>query len=256
MTPMYETTPVFAITSDVDWASEDAIAIQQEIFDRHDVHATYFVTHASARLRALDAAGRVDLGVHPNFLAGSSHGNSFDEVITTVLGFAPDARSYRCHKYFDVSDVAHAFRARGFRYDANLCTNLQPGIAPIRHESGLTRFATYYEDGTHYWHRHAWRFSDFAEDFSSPGIKIISVHPMVTAMNVTTVEYWAELRQRFLRTEWVSLPEDVLRQSRCPEPGPVLFLEDMLAFVRRRGFPLLTLDELDQRFGVPAGHPR
>jgi hypothetical protein len=249
MTALYERAPVFCITSDVDWASEDAIAIQQAILDGHGIHATYFVTHASAELARLYAGGRVDLGVHPNFLAGSSHGNSFEEVISTVLSFAPESRCYRGHRYYDVSIVAHMFRERGFEYDANLCTNLQTGIAPIRHESGLIRFATFFEDGTHFCSRQSWRFTDLAEEFARPGLKIISLHPMVQAMNVTTPEYWAELKRRFPPDEWLRVSRSTLMAHRASGPGPLEFLDDLLTFVKRRGFPVMTLDELYRHCG-------
>lgn len=248
MSALYETTPVFCVTSDVDWASEDAIAIQQDVFDRHGIHATYFVTHRSERLARLHADKRVDLGVHPNFLPGSSHGEGFTQVIDTVLAFAPEARTYRCHRYFDVSDVAHEFHRRGFRYDANLCTNLQTGLAPIRHESGLIRLPTFYEDGTHFWNRQAWRFRDFEDVFASPGLKIVCVHPMITAMNVTGVEYWAELKRRFPPHDWIRMSADDLRGARRAEPGPTEFLEEMLDFVARRGVPVMTLDQVYERF--------
>lgn len=247
--PAYKSEPIFAVTCDVDWASEDAIRIQQGIFDEHDVRATYFVTHESPILRELFQAKRIDLGIHPNFLPNSSHGETFEEVLDTVLTFAPESRCSRSHRYFDAAPVTQSLVKRGFRYDANLCTNLQKEIAPIRHESGLIRFPCFYEDGTHSWQRLGWDFADFKGLFTLAGIKILSVHPMTIAMNATSQDYWAELKRKFPPQKWIQMEAKELAANACREQGPKNFLEEMLAFIKKSGFQTMTMDELYQHFG-------
>jgi len=247
---LHKVEPVFCITSDVDWASEDAMQIQQDIFDTYDIRATYFVTHNSPLMREWFQRGRVQLGIHPNFLPGSSHGNSIEEVIDTVLTFAPGAKCFRSHRYFDATPATHALVKRGMLYDSNLCTNMQQGIEPIAHESGLVRFPCFYEDGgTHFEWKRPWNFSAFAETFSQPGIKIISVHPMITALNVTTSAYWIELKNKFSPDRWIQLSKEELERNACREPGPRQFLTDLLEYVKRRGFPIMTMEGLFQNFG-------
>lgn len=242
------------MTSDVDWASEDAIRIQQSILERYEVHATYFLTHESAYLRALADSGRIDTGIHPNFLPGSSHGESFDEVIDCVTKLAPTARCFRSHRYFDVTDVTHRLVDRGFLYDSNVCTNLQPGIAPMRHESGLIRFPTFYEDGTQMYTPRGWVFTRFADLFKSPGLKVIGIHPMVTALNVTNPARWAELKRLYPPERWIQIGASDLDRERSAEIGPAVFLEQLLRMIRKEGLPLMTLDQLYQQFG-DVGHP-
>jgi hypothetical protein len=246
---IYETEPIFCITSDVDWASEDAIQIQQDVLDKYNVCATYFVTHDSPLLNKWDQEGKIQLGIHPNFLSGSSHGDSIDQVIDTVMKFAPNARCFRSHRYFDVAPMTHALVNRGILYDSNLCTNLQQNITPIAHESGLIRFPCFYEDGTHFGWRRIWNFSQFTETFSHPGLKIISTHPMITALNVTTPEYWAELKVKFPPEKWIKLSARELYLNACKEPGPKNFLEDILDYVRQKGFKIMTMEELYQKYG-------
>ncbi len=64
-----------AITLDVDWAPDFMIdAAAQALVDR-EVKATWFVTHASPAVERLrEHPDLFELGIHPNFLAGSSHG--------------------------------------------------------------------------------------------------------------------------------------------------------------------------------------
>jgi len=250
--PLYETEPVYCVTTDIDWASEDAIEHQQEIFDAFDVEATYFVTHDSALAAGLHEAGRVQLGVHPNFLPGSSHGDSVEEIVRTVMSFAPDARCFRSHRYYDASPATEALVEAGIVYDSNLMTNLQPNIHPITHESGLLRFPCFYEDGTHNKWQRPWEYQLFAEVFRQPGIKILSVHPLVTAFNCTSSANWAELKTRFPPDEWRILSLDTIREYADESPGPERFLQDLLTDIRERDAVVMTMDELYTNFAPAA----
>jgi hypothetical protein len=246
---LYQKGPVFCVTSDVDWASEDAIRFQQGILDGYRVVPTYFMTHHSPVLNEWHAEGRVHLGIHPNFLPGSSHGSTFEEVIDTVLQFAPQARCFRSHHFFDTTAITHALAARGFEYDSNLCTVLQERIVPIRHESGLIRFPCFYEDGTLSWQREGWQFDDFAHLFRTPGLKIINIHPMTTALNAPNPEFWGAMKKKFAPAQWLQLTAAELSANRWLGSGPIAFLRDALTFIRANRYPLMTMEELYQNFG-------
>jgi Polysaccharide deacetylase len=250
---LYEEEPVYCVTTDVDWASEDAIAYQQRIFDDFDVTATYFVTHASALTESLRREGKIEVGVHPNFLPGSSHGDSFDEVVRTVLSFAPGARCFRSHRYYDASPATETLVEAGILYDSNLMTNLQQGIQPIAHESGLVRFPCFYEDGTHNKWRREWDYARHMDDFRRPGIKVLSVHPLVTAFNCTSSGRWAELKSMFTSEQWASLTIDVISSHASDESGPERFVVDMLTDIRSRGAAVMTMEELYTQFAPDGG---
>jgi len=247
--PAYLDEPIFCFTSDVDWASEDALQIQQDIYDRYGIQTTYFVTHKSPLLERWHKEGKIQLGIHPNFLPGSSHGNTIDEVLDTVMKFAPRARCFRSHRCFDVAPVTDALVKRGLLYDSNLITNLQQGISPLKHESGLIRFPCFYEDGIHFKWRRRWDFREFEKIFNQPGLKIISHHPMITAMNVTTAEKWGILKTKFPPGVWIKMSKEQLLENACREPGPKNFLEDMIKFVLENKFSIMSMEELYQNFG-------
>jgi len=243
--------PIFCFTSDMDWASEAALNIQQAIYDEFAVTPTYFVTHRSGLIEKLRAENRIELGIHPNFLPNSSHGNSFEEVIDTVLKLVPDAKAFRAHRCFDVAIVTDMLFGRGILYDSNLITKLQPGLAPILHESGMVRFPCFYEDGIHFKWKLSWDFAAYRGLFDSPGLKIISAHPMITAMNVTTADCWAALKRKFPPARWIKMTEEELEQNRCAGPGPAEFLKNIIRHALDRDYPILTLDELYNRLGRP-----
>jgi hypothetical protein len=65
------------LTLDIDWAPDAAIDFVAEILVSRGVKATWFVTHDSPGVRRLRARPDLfELGIHPNFLPGSSHGRS------------------------------------------------------------------------------------------------------------------------------------------------------------------------------------
>ena len=246
--PIYKTQPVFCFTSDVDWASENALLIQQEIFDRYNIKAAYFVTHESSLIRKWHSEGKIEIGIHPNFLPGSSHGSTFDEVIDTVMKLVPDARCFRAHRCFDVTPITHELVRRGLLYDSNMVTNLQQDLAPIEHESGLLRFPVFYEDGTHFEWRRSWDFSQFHDIFSQPGIKVISTHPMITALNVATPENWISLKGKFPLKRWIKMTAEEINENAPKDNGPKKFLDDMIKFIRQENMPVMSMEELYQNF--------
>lgn len=210
---------------------------------------TYFVTHQSPLLEKWHRERKIQLGIHPNFLPGSSHGNTINEVIDTVMKYVPEARCFRSHRCFDVAPVTDALVKRGLLYDSNLITNLQQGISPIKHESGLIRFPCFYEDGIHFKWRRSWDFTGFEKIFSQPGIKIISPHHMITAMNVSTAEGWGNLKAKFSPETWIKMSKEQLLDNAYQEQGPKNFLEDMIEFVLKNKFPIMSMEELYQNFG-------
>jgi len=246
--PIYKNKPVFCFTSDVDWASEDALAILQGIFDHYDITATYFVTHDSPSIKSWHKEKKIEVGIHPNFLPGSSHGNSFNEVIDAVMKFAPDARCFRAHRCFDVTPITHELARRGILYDSNMVTNLQQELMPIKHESGLLRFPVFYEDGTHFEWRQSWDFKEFTDIFSQPGIKVISAHAMITALNVPSPEFWNQLKVKFPPDKWIKINSTEIAENAFEGPGPKKFLQDMIEFVHRNNMEIMTMSELYQNF--------
>ena len=56
-----------------------------------------FATHKSTLIDSLAASGAVEVGLHPNFLPGSTHGRDLKSVIAHVCELYPRARCFRSH---------------------------------------------------------------------------------------------------------------------------------------------------------------
>ena len=62
-----------ALTFDIDWAPDWAIDLTAGILREREVRATWFVTHESPAVdRLREDSELFELGIHPNFLPGST----------------------------------------------------------------------------------------------------------------------------------------------------------------------------------------
>jgi ubiquinone/menaquinone biosynthesis C-methylase UbiE len=233
--------PVFDFTTDIDWAPEWAVRDLLAMFDREGVPLTPFLTHESPALRErYDAPGmRQRVGLHPNFLPGSSHGAAPEAVVQYVCGLWPEAVSFRAHSFFDNTHVAAAFAVRGFRYDSNLCLFLQPDCAPLQHASGMVRFPVYWEDDVHYSKGLPYELSVVRDELDRPGLKVINVHPIVLALNVPSAEFYAANKHLNKCAD-----AEAGRQAAFAGKGAHSFVAELLQYVKRKGHRTAYLDDV------------
>lgn len=130
-----------AVTVDVEWAKEDDIKAIFALADAHSVPLFPFVTHESAFLKQRGGAQ----GIHPNFLLGSTQGNTEDEVIEECFRLVPNARAFRSHCFYSHTRLLWAMAERGIMADANLLSYLQYR-QPFKNAGGFTTFPTYWSD--------------------------------------------------------------------------------------------------------------
>jgi hypothetical protein len=222
--------PVFVLTSDVDWASEYCVESLLAFAGDRGITPTIFATHRSAALAAAASQGRADLGIHPNFLPGSTHGSAPADVIRHCLEFAPNTPVSRSHAFVDGTHIAVALRDAGIKVDSNLCLYLQPGIGPLRHWTGIVRLPVFWEDDVHWMCGGSWRFSDHESAFFTPGLKIINTHPFNFTLNLADGASY--LSAKSLLNGLTSIQAQGVRN---PNAGTATFLAELCDAVARRG---------------------
>ena len=233
--------PVFCFTSDIEWSPEWAILEMLALFGRYSVPLTPFVTHRSDCLwqRYGSADMRPRVGLHPNFLIGSTHGDTTEEVMECVCKLWPEATSFRSHSFFDHSHVTDGFFARNFKYDSNLGLFLQPDCVPLRHNSGLIRFPVYWEDDNHWRNELPFELSIVKAEFEKPGLKVFNVHPLILAINTPNGEYYEANKRLYNSGE-----EKGWQKAQYEGKGVYTFLEEVLKFVTNRGYSTVYLHDL------------
>jgi ubiquinone/menaquinone biosynthesis C-methylase UbiE len=231
--------PIFCITSDTDWASDYAITDLVHSLAAFSVKPTVFATHKTDVLDQLVNDERIDIGLHPNFLPGSSHGSTTPEVIEYVCSMYPQARTYRSHSFFSNSHISAEMWRRGFRYDSNLCLYMQPNLIPLREATGIVCFPVFWEDDVHWANaerEEMWDVDKHLPFFLSPGLKILDVHPIHFALNVPNQEYYDEVRPHIQTVNDQSL--------RFKGDGVRTFVMRLIETLSKQGHRFYTLGEL------------
>jgi hypothetical protein len=237
--PDWRKEPVFALTSDTDWASKFAIDRLIDFTTEAGIAPTIFVTHKSARLEAEAAKGTVELGIHPNFLPGSSHGADVDAVVAHAMALAPGTRLWRSHAFVDGTHVALKLHQAGIRIDSNVCLYMQQNLVPLEHWVGIRRFPVFWEDDVH-WHRGGrWDFAGYRDAFFTPGLKVVNVHPFIYALNIPSEAIYQSVKSNITK-----LDAESAGRLRWAGPGPADFLAALAAAVRAQGLRWHTLSEL------------
>ena len=239
---IWDEEPVFCFTSDIDWASEDAIQLFFQEINPSAIKLTTFVTHKSEVIEDFKNKGEIELGIHPNFLPGSSHGNDFRSVIESTLKFAPNAKSFRSHRGFDVTDITHLLFEYGIEYDSNIVAIFPDGCRPIVHESGLVRFPIFFEDGTHLYNQLDLDLAKFTKWFKRPGVKILSFHPMNFVINTPEIKYMRFIKDSHSREEYANLSIKEINELRYQGKGITSLCKEIINFTHN--YKIMSLSEI------------
>ena len=230
--------PVFSFTTDLDWASEYCISELLTTLVDFDVKPTVFVTHESQVIAEFERNELIELGVHPNFLKGSTHGTTYEQVIDHVFKLAPSAEVYRSHCYYDNFHVTKLMYDRGIRLDSNLCLHLQPNIQPLYHSGMMKRVPVFWEDDIAFRQPVPnWDLESQLEMFLSPGLKVLNVHPFYFATNTPTNEHYLRKKsevQTLRKGDTSSIHSGA---------GTKQFVLQLLKFLKQRRIKFVLLSE-------------
>ena len=105
----------------------------------HDVRATFFVTHESPALQRLkDRPDLFELGIHPNFLPGSTHGHEHWRCTRALHGVGPFGDQHEdalpASIDTDLSESDHRTPPSILKYRCS-CQGFDP-IMPFEHRYG------------------------------------------------------------------------------------------------------------------------
>ena len=214
----------YGITLDVDWAPDCAIEEAASSLIRHGVKATWFITHDSPALGLLRQHPQLfELGIHPNFLAGSSHGNEIPEVLDHVMSIVPEARSLRTHDLYQSSRMFRTVLQRTpIQIDMSLFLQGQTGSEPFVFslaEGNLTRIPYFWEDDIEAARSQPnWN----AASYLGPGLRVFDFHPIHVALNSSDMNAYERLKAEVPQLSRCS-PEQLARHRHSGAGGGELF---------------------------------
>ncbi|MBU0985471.1 MAG: hypothetical protein KKA42_16480 [candidate division Zixibacteria bacterium] len=189
------------ITLDIDWAPDFVIDAVADILIRRGVKASWFITHDSPAVRRLMTRPELfDLGLHPNFLPGSSHGNTVTEVFASLLRILPEARSMRTHGLVQSTTILAEAAEIGITIDVSIYMPHATHLAPHHFRmtdsnGGLVRIPYYWEDDIETLRQdRTWRVEP--RTMALPGLKVFDFHPIHVFLNTDTLTDYTELKRQ------------------------------------------------------------
>jgi ubiquinone/menaquinone biosynthesis C-methylase UbiE len=237
----FQERPVFCFTTDIEWSPESMIKELVDTFDGRGIPLTPFVTHDSPTIKEKYGQGdkRLHVGLHPNFLSGTTHGDSPERVIDNVGKLWKDAISFRSHSFFDNTHITDEFAKRGFRYDSNINLFLHNGGLPLIHNSGLLRFPVYWEDDTHFDRQLPFTLDYLKRHLDAPGLKVFNIHPLTFSLNVPTSQYYRDHKHLYN-----SQDDETWRKFAFTGQGVRTLVEAVLDYVTAQGYRTAYLYDL------------
>jgi hypothetical protein len=221
------------VTLDVDWAPDFVIDYVSGLLIEKKVKSTWFITHDSPAIERLRQCPELfELGIHPNFKPGSTHGDNPQEVIAHCLSLAPKAKSLRTHSLFQSTPILDLIiKETPCTYDVSLFLPHTPCLRPVvyvRDVGRLIRIPYIWED-------------DFETSQSKPiwqiepllaigqGLKVINFHPIHVYLNSKNLENYASLLQS--GGNYADLTEDLASLYVNPEVGTRTMFFETLDFL-------------------------
>jgi hypothetical protein len=187
----------FIVTLDVDWAPDFVIDDVAAILVASGVKATWFITHQSpALVRLRNHSELFELGIHPNFLAGSTHGDHPRGIVDHLLAIVPDAVSARSHAVFQSAHILHLLlKETPIRVDSSILLPEMEHIRPVAHWIGsecLVRVPMFWtDDYVLSSRRQQWAVDDY---LNVPGLKVMDFHPIHIFLNSASGEAYSNLK--------------------------------------------------------------
>ncbi|MBF0490448.1 MAG: hypothetical protein HQL15_07485 [Candidatus Omnitrophica bacterium] len=237
------TGPIFCLTSDTDWASDFAIEDLISTARSFNIKPMLFATNQSQVLEKHLNSDTIEVGLHPNYLLGSTHGQDIISVTDHIMRLFPRATAYRSHCFYYQYAVEAEMTKRDIRYDSNMCLYLQPGIVPLRRVLGVVAFPVFWEDDTHWYNQATWNVDSYLPYFLTPGLKILNVHPFFFTSNIPNQEYYGKIKG-FIQTASAQNIQDL----RYKGQGVRTFVLDLLKVLTDQGHRFYSFSELCSKF--------
>jgi hypothetical protein len=191
------------ITVDIDWAPDFVIDSVAERLITYQVRATWFVTHASPAIERLrQYPDLFELGIHPNFLPGSTHGGTTETILTHCMRLVPTATSMRTHALIQSSPLLIKIMTQTpITTDVSLFLPYASFLHPVEfwwQHRRLVRIPYFWEDDLEM-ERFipSWHLTPLLQ--IGEGLKIFDFHPIHIYLNSARMEPYQSLKQRVPR---------------------------------------------------------
>ncbi len=218
----------YHLTFDIDWAPDFAIDELRIKLLESNCLATFFVTHPSDTIEDLVKDGH-NVGIHPNFLPGSSQGKDEMSIIEYLLKLCPNATSMRTHALVQSSPLLYDI----FKNFPQLEFDLTMFMYRFPH---IEKFDWIYDDVKFKRINYNWEDdvaffdNDFSWDLESISTKqtIFDFHPIHVALNSSDMSSYRALKEKMGAAGLQDVSPKDVKDSRSNKLGAATLLADLL----------------------------
>jgi len=226
-----------AITFDIDWVADEVIQYTVDFLDKYRVKATFFATHWSSYLEALDSS-RYEISLHPNFERDSDY-NDYTKTIKALKALYPEAIGVRSHLLFQSGPLLQVFIDNGLSYESNAFVLLVAGLRPYHYFKKLVSIPCYWGDDWHYLAGLDFELSRLR--VNKHGLKVYAFHPIHIFANTISDNHYLSFKQ------YLHEP-DTLQKYRHKGRGIGTLFEDLLQYLSRNRLETYTCKEIYEEY--------
>lgn len=241
------------ITLDMDWAPDWMMQPWVDYLREAQVKATWFATHSSPLVQEIEKDPLFEVGIHPNFLAGSTHGETEDQVLQQLSDWFPRAQAVRSHSLHHSERLLEKMTAEyGIQVDCSsfqqACSHLQPHQVYFAEEGArLVRLPHFFQDNMHcHLPERSWTFSDAC--FHKKGLKIFDFHPVHLILNSADQSAYQRFKAQYSLSEVT--PEMIKVIEHKGLGGRSLFLELVEFLADKKTYTISQVAEIFKKQNV------
>lgn len=247
------------ITFDIDWAPDWCIKLCSDICASQGVKATFFVTHTTSHVDELRKQRSLfEIGIHPNFLSGSTHGETPRQVLDYCLAIVPESTSMRTHSLVQSSRLFELIAEEypNITTDVSLFLPLHQSLQVVPTYYGqlsrrIARIPFFWEDDVAFvWPDWQWDRSIGTEHV---GIRIFNFHPIHVALNSENSARYEELKKRLGRVPLWEVTERQVKDLVNQGGGARSFLQSLVRALPPGRFN--TVAEMSSRAMIQVDSP-
>lgn len=187
------------LTFDTDWCPDWAIEEIANLLVQKNIKSSWFITNDFSALSDLLQNPLFDIGIHPNFFPGSSHGSEPREILKFLKTLAPESKIVRSHSLYS-SERHLQIMADEFEITHD-CTLYLPGADEIRQHrlkygdegKEIIRAPHFFQDNM-YFINNSGSFSLQDSFFNTRGLRIFNFHPIHYLLNTDSLKRYNNLK--------------------------------------------------------------
>lgn len=168
------------LSFDTDFCPEVGVEAVCNLLQKYDMNGTFFCTGRYESLQSPNEAA-----IHP-FITDFSSVESILAPVKELQEQIPEAIGIRNHQLTSNGILYQRLPSLGIKYESSWPMPLMQDIRPITLASGLVQYPMYYSDGTYLLFRQK---CDVTELVESPGLKVLSFHPVHLFHNTSPEGY-------------------------------------------------------------------